>query len=114
MKTGKFDYIAVDFDGTLNNHAYPNIGTKELKHEKLIAWLTKQHDKGAKIVLWTCREGTTLLDAVQWCKDNNVPIDYVNENPEFAISQNCFQRKVIADIYIDDKAVNVEYFYNSL
>jgi hypothetical protein len=113
-KIRKYDYIAVDFDGTLCVHAYPMIGAKEAKHVKLINWLIEQHNMGTKIILWTCREGITLFAAVEWCKNNNVPIDYVNENPEFVSSSYYPQRKIIVDLYIDDKAVNAEYFYTQL
>ena len=44
--------------------------------------------------------------AVDWCKENNVPIDYINENAPHRIAEwgnDC--RKVGADLYIDDKAL---------
>lgn len=45
---------AVDFDGTLCENAYPEIGAPNLP---LIDKLISCRRLGAKIILWTCREG---------------------------------------------------------
>lgn len=86
--------IAVDFDGTLCIDNKPN--------RRLIQFIRiAKHDQ-CSIILWTCREGKSLDAAVRWCKDNGVPIDAVNENiPEIGKTS----RKVVADIYIDDRAM---------
>ena len=96
--------IAVDFDGTLAITQYPTI-LKPI--DTTINIIRDAKSRGATIVLWTCREGKDLEDALNWCKENNIPIDYANENiPERIKSwgNNC--RKISADIYIDDKAIN--------
>jgi len=63
---------------------------------------------GTKIILHTCRENDEekpyLTEAVNWCKEHNVPIDAVNENPWVAFGK----RKIYADIYVDDRAVNAD------
>jgi hypothetical protein len=92
--------IAVDFDGTIVDHEYPNIGK-----EKLFAFLTlKELDKmGAKLILWTFRHGKELEEAVEFCKANGVEFYAVNRNyPEEKFDET-ISRKIDADIYIDDK-----------
>lgn len=94
---------AVDFDDTLCNTVWPGTGEPNVP---LVEFLRKEHDKGNKIILWTCRCGHLLDNAVQWCKDNDIPIDAVNENiPEVKESWGVDSRKVHAHFYIDDKAV---------
>lgn len=91
--------IAVDFDGTLcEREKFPEIGKPKTE---LIQWLKQQQENGKKIILWTCREGETLIGALQWSKDQGLEFDSVNENlPSTGIKT----RKVIADIYIDDRS----------
>ena len=61
--------IAVDFDGTIVEHAYPKIG-----NEMLFAFATLKalQMKGHKLILWTFRDGQTLTEAVEYCKKNGV------------------------------------------
>jgi hypothetical protein len=58
--------------------------------------------QGDTLILWTCRQGKPLEEAVEWCKTQGLVFDYINENPpdRIAIWGDC--RKVYADIYIDD------------
>ena len=94
--------IAVDFDLTLALTDYPTI----LKpNEPLIRHLINQQRQGNKIILWTCRCGENLTAAVDWCKEQGLIFDAVNDNVPEAIAEfgeNC--RKVYADYYIDDKS----------
>jgi hypothetical protein len=103
------EVIAVDFDGTLCTHMFPEIGRIEPMHQKIIDFIRNKKACGATIILWTCREDLAerayLTEAVEWCKQQNIPIDFVNEyrHPGF----NGFaSRKVFANLYIDDKAIN--------
>lgn len=91
--------VAVDFDGTLSLDAqYPNIGRF---NTSLYEALMKLRGIGWSIVLWTCREGKELREAVIWCKMNGLEFDAINENPSHVPFKS---RKVVADIYIDDRA----------
>ncbi len=93
--------IAVDFDGTLCRNCYPEIGEPNLK---LIAILKNLHEKGCKLILWTCRCGELLEEAVQWCEQFRIPFDAVNENVEENLKKyGTDPRKVFADVYIDDR-----------
>lgn len=91
--------VAVDFDGTLSLDAqYPNIGRF---NTHLYEALMKLRGIGWSIVLWTCREGKELKEAVEWCKMNGLEFDAINENPPEVSFKS---RKVVADMYIDDRA----------
>lgn len=95
--------IATDFDQTLSLGAhYPNLGQPNYS---LIRALTQLHELGHTIILWTCREGPELEDALKWCKKYHVPIDYVNQNAPWLGFDS---RKIVADYYIDDLAINVK------
>lgn len=97
--------IAVDFDNTIAKTKYPEI-IKPIS--ETINFLRKAKENGATIILWTCREGAVLNDAVEWCKINNVPIDFVNENvPARSEYWGNDSRKIGADLYIDDKSFSL-------
>ncbi len=61
--------IAVDFDGTIVEHRYPEIG-KELPFAT--ATLRRLIEDGHKLILWSVREGQLLDDAVEWCRKRGV------------------------------------------
>ena len=91
--------VAVDFDGTLSLDAqYPNIGRF---NTPLYEALMKLRGIGWSIVLWTCREGKELREAVIWCANNGLEFDAINENPPEVPFKS---RKVVADMYVDDRA----------
>lgn len=95
--------IAVDFDGTLSLGEWPNIGPA---NEELISFLKEQKKNGDKIILWTCREGDALQEAVRWCEREGLVFDAVNDNiPEMIERYGTNSRKVSCDYYIDDRAV---------
>lgn len=94
--------IAVDFDGTIVEHKYPEIG-----REMLFAFATLKalKQKGHKLILWTIRTGDLLRDAVEYCKENGVEFYAVNKNyPEEKLDENV-SRKLNADIFIDDRCI---------
>lgn len=98
-----YKYIAVDFDGTLCAHEFPEIGEPKME---MIGFIREKHAEGTKIILYTCRddreERAYLQEAVDWCKKNSIPIDAVNENPWVDFGK----KKIYADLYIDDRAVS--------
>lgn len=96
--------IAVDFDGTLSFAKYPGVGNP---NKKLFGSLVLEQLKGAKIILYTCRTGEQLKDAVEFCREQGLWFDAVNENlPDNIEYYGGDTRKINADVYIDDKAVN--------
>ena len=94
--------IAVDFDCTLCENKFPQIGDVKIE---VINKLKQEQDKGTKIILWTCREEGLLEAAVTWCKEQGLFFDAVNDNlPETLEWMIYNSRKIYADEYWDDKA----------
>ena len=97
-------YTPWTFDGTLCESVFPDIGKPNMA---LINHLIKRRKQGNKLILWTCRVSDRLTEAVEWCKQFGLEFDAVNENlPEMIELWGGESRKVFADVYIDDKAVN--------
>lgn len=93
--------IAVDFDGTLSLAGYPHCG---IPNTRLIDELNEFRRNGARLILWTCREGLLLAEALDFCKRVGIEFDAVNENLPDITEKYGVSRKVFADYYIDDKA----------
>ena len=92
--------IAVDFDGTIVEHKYPNIGKVipfALESLKLL------QKKGHQIILWTCRTGKELDEAVIFCQKHGIEFYAVNKNYPEEQFDITVPRKIHADIYIDDR-----------
>lgn len=97
--------IAVDFDGTLCENEWPDIGKP---NQIVIKELIKQQADGAKLILWTCREDDRLQAAVTWCLEHGLRFDAVNDNlEENKVLFGNNSRKVYATEYWDDKATLV-------
>lgn len=104
-KMGKI--YAVDFDGTLcRGTHYPAVSGSPNYY--LIEFLKEKRHQGNIVILWTCREGEALDQAVKWCKKYGLEFDYINENTEpnrKRYGNNC--RKIFAHYYIDDHNLTV-------
>lgn len=89
------------FDGTITKHSrYPQIGEA---NTELIEWLKAQKQDGVKLILWSCRTGRLLEEAVDFCSRHGLQFDAINENLPEIIEQfggDC--RKIFANKYIDD------------
>lgn len=96
--------IAVDFDGTIVTHKYPDIG-EEMPFA--IETLKTLISEGHKIILWSVREGKLLDEAVNWCHKRGVDFYAINKDyPEEDISKNMyFSRKLKVDYFIDDRNI---------
>ena len=95
--------IAVDFDGTLCEDKYPKIGKP---NKELIETLKSVQSSGYKIILWTCRIGDELDEAINMCEKHGLIFDAVNENlPEIIELFGHDTRKIFADMYIDDRNI---------
>lgn len=93
--------IAVDFDGTIVEHKYPEIGN-ELPFA--IDTLRKLTEQQHRIILWTVRRGELLQAAVDWCKARGVEFYAVNKNfPEEELEDTSVYGKINADLFIDDR-----------
>lgn len=96
--------IAVDFDGTIVEHRYPEIG-KEIP--MAISALKRLQAEGHILVLWSVREGSRLEEAVEFCRSRGLEFYAVNANhPEDSVAEDDIKaRKLSADIFIDDRNV---------
>lgn len=92
-------YICVDFDGTSTTHDYPRIG----KDIGAVPVLKKIVANGHKLIIFTMRSGDTLLEAVQWFKQNDIPLYGIQTNPT---QKNWTSSpKAYGHVYIDDAAL---------
>lgn len=96
--------IAVDFDGTLCDNAWPGIGKP---NGRLIALLIAARSRGDKVILWSCREGKLLEEAVEWCRVQGLAFDAINKNAQ---KYDHAKHKIVADVYIDDRSMSAEEF----
>ncbi len=96
--------IAVDFDGTIVTHRYPDIGDEIPFATETLKMLIKEHHK---LILWSVREGKLLQDAIDWCRKRGVEFYAVNKDyPEEKVEyNNHFSRKIKADLFIDDRNI---------
>ena len=96
--------IAVDFDVTIVENRYPEIGDERPFATDNLRMLAKDKHQ---LILWSCREGKLLDDAVAWCRERGVEFWAVNKDyPEEEETKNSyFSRKIKADMFIDDRQV---------
>lgn len=96
--------IAVDFDGTIVTHKYPEIGEEiPFAIDTLKILINDRH----KLILWSVREGKLLDEAVEYCRERGVEFYAVNRDyPEETLENNShFSRKLKVDMFIDDRNV---------
>ncbi|HRO75900.1 MAG TPA: hydrolase [Crocinitomicaceae bacterium] len=94
--------IAVDFDGTLVEEKYPEIGKEK---EDAFEVLIRLHNDGHRLLLWTYRHGRTLREAIEFCKQKGVEFYAINKNFPEEEYDTSVPRKLLADIYIDDRNI---------
>ena len=92
--------IAVDFDGTIVEHKYPEIGKEKLFAFETLKQLIKQKHQ---VILWTYRAGKELDEAIEFCRENGVEFFAVNKNYPEEHYDGSISRKIDADVYIDDR-----------
>jgi hypothetical protein len=108
--------ICIDFDGTCVTHAFPKVG----RDIGAVPVLKKLLESGHNLILFTMRSnrpisneigdptimnvtGMFLDDAVNWFKENDIPLYGINENPTQKTWTN--SPKAYGQIYIDDCAL---------
>ena len=96
--------IAVDFDGTIVQDRYPEIGNERIFATQTLRALIQD---GHQLVLWTVRQGEELEEAVEWCRQRGVEFYAVNKDyPDEDVEKNRhYSRKLKVDIFIDDRNV---------
>ena len=95
--------IAIDMDGTIVQNKWPEVGPLRWGAKPVIRWLKR---RGHTLILFTCREGKLLNEAIDYLYANRIYLHYYNENTRERIEQfggDC--RKISADLYLDDKGL---------
>jgi hypothetical protein len=108
--------LAADYDGTLFEDSFPESGAPK---QNIIDRVKEFIEYGAEVVLWTCREGKALDEAVSRCKEMGIEFVAINENAPSQLKYmeeekkkgDIFAtRKIFADFYLDDRAHNLDFF----
>jgi len=95
--------IAIDFDGTIVEHKYPEIGKEIIFAFQTLRALQEQ---GHQLILWTYRTGKELDDAVEYCRRNGIEFYAINSSyPEEVFDEDYDSRKIDADLFIDDRNI---------
>ena len=97
--------VAIDFDGTIVEHKFPDIGNEV---PRAFYWMKKFQDLNILLLLWTMRSdgqssGDVLSQAINYCKDRGIIFHGVNHNP--TQSSWTDSPKAYAHAYIDDAAI---------
>lgn len=98
-QTGKKYIICVDFDHTLCNSKFPECG-EPIK--AIVDYILYIQEANIEIILWTCRTGEPLTKAVDWCKEQGIRLDAVNEQGWYDDTIWEDSRKVFCNLLIDD------------
>lgn len=91
--------IGVDFDGTIVEHDYPDIGVPVPGALETMRECVK---RGADLILWTMRSGQDLDEATAFLSSHGVKLFGVNSNPETNWTSS---PKAYCHIYVDDAAL---------
>jgi len=94
--------IAIDFDGTIVEDAYPDIGSAKMFAIETLKELNKD---GHRLILWTYRNGERLQEAVDFCSKKGIEFYAVNKNYPEENFEGKVSRKINADIFIDDRNI---------
>ncbi len=92
--------IAIDFDGTIVEDAYPEIGKPMLFAFETMKELQKQKHQ---LILWTYRSGAELEQAVEFCREHGIEFYAVNQSYQEEKYDDSISRKILAHVFIDDR-----------
>jgi len=91
---------AFDFDGVIAEYdgfkGHDHLG-KPIKAVVNAIRILKQ--QGHKIIIYSTRSDEMIK---KYCEDNNIPVDYINKNPEM---EGKNPHKPVAYVYVDDRTV---------
>ena len=87
--------FAIDFDGCLTEYKFPEIGEQTKEQKELLDVLLRLKNNGHK---------PALQEAINWCSEHKLEFDDININPFFD-KKSGPSPKIVADYYIDDKAL---------
>jgi len=93
--------IAIDFDNTIVEPLYPEIGVLKANCKRII---NKWYNLGHAIIINTCRAGKFHGDCEKFLIQNGISFNFINCNmPELINFYKADTRKISADVYIDDR-----------
>lgn len=102
--------VAVDFDGTLVEDKFPDIGKPYYTVIEILCYL--QQRDGLKLILWTCRTDNNenekyLTEAIEFCSERGLEFDAINDNiQEVKDYFGNNPRKIFANYYLDDRNIS--------
>lgn len=98
LKTRKF-IVAIDFDGTVVEQKFPDIGNL-LPFAKEV--INKLYDEKYYIIIWTCRYFLEhLIPVIDFLKENNIRYHKINDNSD-EMEFNPLP-KIFYDVLVDDR-----------
>lgn len=93
----QFKFYAFDFDGTIVKNKYPEIG--EILNGTVDKMNEIYENHKNIIIVWSCRNGDDEYQMKEFLLKNNIPFDFINENPIFKTGS----KKIFAHEYYDDR-----------
>lgn len=99
----KYRYIAIDFDGTIAEDSFPELGAMKPNADRVIRSIV---DHGGQVAIWTCRTGEHVENIKAFLARHEIPYHVFNEPfPEQLAMFPDNSRKIFADVYIDDRCL---------
>ena len=99
--------IAVDFDGTLCEYAFPSIGKQTEQQKNLLDFLIKLREKGHYLILWTNRGDNEKLkclsEAIEWCKQQGLEFDQINKINPTNYNSMCLDRLNLGNLRLEHR-----------
>lgn len=101
--------VGLDFDGTLVENRFPDIGeVLESMQIRIQKEIDKYGEDNVDFILWTCRSGRYLKEAKKFIEDSNLPVKYFNESHPQVLDWDGWEcsEKIFCNVYYDDRARN--------
>ena len=102
MLPNKHLIIAIDFDGTIVEDAYPKIGKPMIF---AFETMKKLQSEGHRLILWTYRTDKKLQEAVDFCKQQGVEFYAINKSYPEEEFDGKISRKINATFFVDDRNI---------
>ena len=94
--------IAIDFDGTIVEDAYPKIGKPMIF---AFETMKKLQSEGHRLILWTYRTDKKLQEAVDFCKQQGLEFYAINKSYPEEEFDGKISRKIHATFFVDDRNI---------
>ena len=94
--------IAIDFDGTIVEDAYPKIGKPMIF---AFETMRKLQSEGHRLILWTYRTEKKLQEAVDFCKQQGLEFYAINKSYPEEEFDGKISRKINATFFVDDRNI---------